>query len=53
MGYYESAEAITISKGRAMFEVVNKHNCDWSEFLVDLGGHEEYDAQAVLGWLGY
>lgn len=53
MSYYESAEGITISKERAKFEVANKHNCDWEEFLVDMGEHEEYDAQSVLAWLGY
>ena len=53
MSYYESAEGMTISKERAMLEVINKHNCDWSDFLVDMDEHEEYDAQAVLAWLGY
>ena len=52
MSYYESAEGMTISKERAMFELV-KHNASWEEFLVDMGEHEEYDAQAVLDWLGY
>lgn len=53
MSYYESAEGYTISKERARFEVVNKHNSDWDEFLVDMGEHDSYDAQSVLAWLGY
>ena len=53
MNYYESAEGCTISRDRAMFEVVNKHNCDWCEFLVDMGEHNSYAAQSVLAWLGY
>ena len=51
--YYESAEGCTISKERAKFEVVNKHNCDWHEFLVDMGEHDSYCAQSVLAWIGY
>ena len=52
MDYYESAEGYTISKARAMFELV-KHNASWDEFVVDNGEREEYAAQAVLAWLGY
>lgn len=59
MSYYESAEGYTISKERAMFELV-KHNASWEEFVVDNGELEEYDAaqlveqpQDVLAWLGY
>lgn len=59
MSYYESAEGMTISKERAMFELV-KHNASWDEFVVDNGELEEYDVaqlveqpQDVLAWLGY
>ena len=59
MDYYESAEGVTISKERAMFELV-KHNASWDKFVVDNGEHEEYDVaqqveqpQDVLDWLGY
>ena len=59
MSYYESAEGMTISKERAMFELV-KHNASWAEFIADNGEHEEYDVaqlveqpQDVLAWLGY
>ena len=51
MDYYESAEGMTISKERAMFELV-KHNASWEDFVADNGEHEEYDAQDVLAWLG-
>jgi len=52
MSYYESAEGMTISKARAMSELV-KHNASWDEFIADNGEREEYDAQDVLAWLGY
>ena len=52
MDYYESAECMTISKERAMFELV-KHNASWDKFVADNGEHEEYDAQAVLARSGY
>lgn len=53
MTYYESAEGQTISKERAKKEI-EKHNGDtWAEFLQDCGKHDSYNAQSVLGWLGY
>ena len=52
MDYYEGAEGYTISKERAMFELV-KHNASWAEFIADNGEHEEYAAQDGLAWLGY
>ena len=59
MIYYESAEGLTISKERTMFELA-KHNASWDEFIADNGEHEEYDVaqlveqpQDVLAWLGY
>lgn len=52
MDYYESAEYIVISKERAKKEIA-KHSSNWLEFVADNGEHEEYDAQAVLAWLGY
>ena len=52
MDYYESAEGITISKERAKKEV-EKHGSNWLEFIADMGDDANYDAQAVLAWLGY
>jgi len=55
MTYYESAENLTISKKRALEEIV-KHGVPTSEinvFFSEMGEKEEYDAQAVLQWLGY
>lgn len=52
MDYYESAEGINISKARAKQEIA-KHGSSWEEFVEDMGEHENYDAQAVLAWLGY
>ena len=52
MGYYESAEGIDISRKRALAEV-RKHGVDANEFFTDCGDKETYQAQTVLGWLGY
>jgi hypothetical protein len=52
MNYYESAEGQTITKARAIKEVMN-HGCVVVEFFEDCGELEEYDAQEVLNWLGY
>lgn len=56
MTYLESAKGQTISKARAMKEL-ERHGMD-SEgsvyvFLKDMGDKQEYNAQAVLVWLGY
>lgn len=52
MDYYESAEGMTISKARAKKEI-SRHSSSWNEFILDMGEHDSYDAQAVLAWLGY
>jgi len=52
MTYYESAEGQTISKERAKQEIA-KHGSNWLEFIADMGDNANYDAQAVLAWLGY
>lgn len=56
MDYYDSAEDLIITRDRALQELA-KHgitsNEDILEFFVDMGEHEEYDAQRVLIWLGY
>lgn len=54
MTYYESADGIKITKDRAYLEL-KKHGveCEWELFLSDMGDKEEYEAQDVLGWLGY
>ena len=52
MDYYESAEGYTISKERAKQEIT-KHGSSWLEFIADMGDDVNYDAQAVLAWLGY
>ena len=50
--YYDSAEGIEIIRKRALQEIA-KHGADTNEFFTDCGDKETYDAQAVLGWLGY
>ena len=53
MDYYESAEGLTITKKRALQEL-RDHDCqDFDQFFKDMGQKENYDAQAVLIWLGY
>jgi hypothetical protein len=52
MDYYESAKGLTISKKRAIDEVV-EHGVSVPEFLKDLGDRETYKATEVLQWLGY
>jgi len=52
MDYYESAKGLTISKKRAIDEVV-EHGVSVPEFLKDLGDRENYKATEVLQWLGY
>jgi len=53
MNYYESAEGLTITKKRALQEL-RDHNCfDFDQFFKDMGRQDNYDAQAVLRWLGY
>lgn len=52
MTYFESAEDLTITRARAIREVIS-HGCDVADFLADCGLLDEYDAQTVLTWLGY
>ena len=56
MDYYDSANGVTISYARARDEIVKVHNLSeeaFGEFLEDCGNRCNYDAQEVLGWLGY
>ena len=57
MDYYESAEETTITRGRALEELMN-HGIDVNSdeillFNLELGEKETYKAQDVLAWLGY
>jgi hypothetical protein len=52
MTYLDSAENVTISKARAIQEVL-KHGANEIDFLNDCGNFEFYNAQSVLFWLGY
>ena len=57
MTYYESAEEIRIGHKRAM-RLLQDHGApagdrDRNEFYAACGLRTSYDAQAVLGWLGY
>lgn len=53
MTYYDSAEGEVITRERAIQELRAHSIADPSEFFADMGDRESYDAQAVLGWLGY
>jgi hypothetical protein len=57
MDYYESAEDCTITRERALEELMN-HGIDVNSdeillFDLEVGNREFYDAQQVLAWLGY
>ncbi len=57
MTYYESAEACTITRERALEELMN-HGIDVNSddiqlFDLEVGKKEHYDAQEVLAWLGH
>lgn len=52
MTYYDSAKGQTITKKRAIKEVLD-HGCELSEFFEDMGNKPHYNAQNVLNWLGY
>lgn len=52
MDYMTSAEGIVIDRARALYEI-RKHQASEEEFLKEMGDHAEYEATAVLGWLGY
>lgn len=57
MNYLESAEDITITRERALKELMN-HGIDVNSeeielFDLEVGYKEFYDAQQVLAWLGY
>ena len=56
MDYYDSAEDLTITQDRALQELASHgitSNEDIIEFFADMGKQDDYDAQAVLRWLGY
>jgi|TARA_R110002012_G_scaffold205541_1_gene375371 hypothetical protein len=57
MDYYESSEETTITRERALEELMN-HGIDVNSdeillFNLELGEKETYKAQHVLAWLGY
>ena len=57
MDYYESAEDTTITRDRALEELMN-HGIDVNSseillFNLEVGEKETYEAQEVLTWLGY
>jgi len=57
MDYYESAEDTTITRDRALEELMN-HGIDVTSdeillFNLEVGEKETYEAQDVLSWLGY
>ncbi len=36
-----------------MIERFPSDDATWEAFVADVGDHDTYEAQAVLGWLGY
>lgn len=53
MTYYETAEDVIITRARAVQELRRHGITDTTEFDSDMGICAEYNAQAVLQWLGY
>lgn len=51
MTYSESWPEM-VSKAEMLREL-KKHGSDPQELYADLGEHDEYQSDAVLGWLGY
>lgn len=49
---YEDAAEATVTKEQARREI-EKHGCDWVEFLSEVGDKSEYRGAEVLDWLGY
>ena len=55
LSYYQSAEGIEIDKARVIKELT-KHGCSQEEIkqcFEELGAGPMWNAQDVLGWLGY
>ena len=51
--YYESAEAVTITRKRALEELGSHGIFDYDNFFNEWGDKKLYSAQEVLDWLGY
>lgn len=54
--YSESARGLSISRERAIRELQDHgvfHPVDMAEFFQMCGDRATYDAEEVLGWLGY
>lgn len=49
---YEDAVVVTVSKKEAQREV-EKHACEWAEFVAEMGDKATYKGGDVLAWLGY
>lgn len=49
---YEEATAATVTREEARREV-ERHSCDFAEFVAEVGDSAVYRGSEVLGWLGY
>ncbi|CAN5714398.1 hypothetical protein BH10PSE18_BH10PSE18_08000 [soil metagenome] len=49
---YEDACTARISRTRARAEI-ERHHCDFSLFIEEVGDCDEYLGSEVLNWLGY
>lgn len=49
---YEDAIQWTVTASQAKREI-EKHGCEWSEFVQDCGDKATYSGKTVLDWLGY
>lgn len=51
VSYWEALD-LTVTRDEARREI-EKHECDFLEFLREVGDRPEYEGKEVLDWLGY
>ena len=49
---YTEAYYVTVSRVEAKREI-ERHGCNWLEFINEVGDKQEYEGSDVLDWLGY
>lgn len=49
---YETATQARVTREEAQREI-ELHDCNFAEFLRDVGDRQEYSGGEVLAWLGY
>ena len=49
---YEETDKAKVSRKAAQLEI-KKHGLLWSDFVIDEGEKDIYNARTILDWLGY